>query len=198
MPDIGIIGYIMIVVILYFCCKMYTESDTFNLRCIISDVDGNRYCVRDRMKLEDAADMLAETTTNLKRIVEHCGANHRDRPDVQRMVKGFNPKKIYETLPTSEYTAYSENKGEKIAFCLDTKKGSEGDMIDKNTLMFVAIHELAHVATESIGHTDEFWTNFKFLIEVAKEIGVYQPEDYKKKPREYCGMRITDNPYYDM
>ena len=31
-----------------------------------------------------------------------------------------------ETLPTSSYTAYSENKGEKIAFCLNkTKEGNK-------------------------------------------------------------------------
>ena len=34
----------------------------------------------------------------------------------------FNPKKVMETLPTSKFTAYSENKGEKIAFCLNKEK----------------------------------------------------------------------------
>ena len=38
----------------------------------------------------------------------------------------------------------------------------ENKLIDENTLMFVALHELAHIATESIGHTKEFWANFKF------------------------------------
>ena len=64
--------------------------------------------------------------------------------------------------------------------------------------MFVAIHEIAHIMTKSIGHKPEFWNNFKFLLENAKEIGVYTPEDYKKNPRSYCGMKITDNPYYDL
>ena len=32
----------------------------------------------------------------------------------------------------------------------------------------------------------------------AKKIGVYEPEDYKKKPKRYCGTNITDNPYFDM
>ena len=36
-----------------------------------------------------------------------------ENEDVQRLVQKFNPTKISETLPTSEYTAYSENKGEK-------------------------------------------------------------------------------------
>ena len=124
-------------------------------------------------------------------------AEFPQRDNVTRLVENFNPKKIYETLPTSKHTAYSENKGEKMAFCV-TKKKNGTQLIDENTLTFVAIHELAHVATKSIGHKDEFWNNFKFLLEEAKKIGIYNPVDYKKQPQEYCGMDITDNPYYDL
>ena len=102
-----------------------------------------------------------------------------------------------ETLPTSEYTAFSENKGEKLAFCLNKQREGVSNMIDEHTLMFVALHELSHIATKSIGHKTEFWDNFKFLLQNAKESGVHVPEDYKKKPIEYCGMEIKDNPYYD-
>jgi hypothetical protein len=114
------------------------------------------------------------------------------------MVKNFNPTTIKETLPTSEYTAYSENKGEKLAFCLNKKKSNNDNLIDSNTLTFVAIHELGHIMTESVGHTDEFWQNFKFLLENAVELKLYTPVDYKKEPENYCGMDITDNPYYDL
>ena len=101
------------------------------------------------------------------------------------------------SLPTSSYTAYSENKGEKIAFCLNTQKENNETLIDIDTLSFVAIHELAHVMTLSIGHKQEFWDNFKFLLENAKEAGIHTPRNYKDEPAEYCGMKITDNPYYD-
>jgi hypothetical protein len=57
---------------------------------------------------------------------------------------------------------------------------------------------LSHIATTSIGHKQDFWQNFKFLLEKAKEAGIYNPVDYKKKPQTYCGMTITDNPYYDI
>ena len=87
--------------------------------------------------------------------------------------------------------------GEKIAFCLDTEKGNN-QLIDENTLTFVAIHEISHIATKSVGHTDEFWKNFKFLLEQAVELNIYTPVDYKKNPKKYCSMEITDNPYYDM
>mgnify|MGYP007000038294 len=62
--------------------------------------------------------------------------------------------------------------------------------------MFVAIHEMSHVATKSIGHTEEFWTNFKFLLQQANEIQIYTPVDYKKINQEYCGMNIKDNPFF--
>jgi molybdopterin synthase catalytic subunit len=113
------------------------------------------------------------------------------------MVQKFNPTKISETLPTSEYTAYSENKGEKLAFCLNKQKNGTR-LIDINTLTFVAIHELAHIMTVSEGHKQEFWQNFKFLLENAKAANIYKPEDYKKTPKNYCGMKINDNPYYDL
>lgn len=195
--EVNIWGYLMVVLAVVLAVKFYRESDYFNLKCIISDVDGKKYCVRERGKLELAADLLATTTNGMTSLVSHCGKTFPDRENVKRLVEGFNPKKITETLPTSEFTAYSENKGEKIAFCLDKKRSGKGGLIDQNTLMFVAIHELAHVATLSIGHTDEFWTNFKFLLQEAEQIGIYTPVDYSRKPKEYCGMDITDNPYYD-
>jgi len=58
------------------------------------------------------------------------------------------------------------------------------------------LHELSHVMTKSVGHTDEFWGNYKFLLKEAAEIGIYDPIDYAKEPQRYCGMTITDNPYY--
>ena len=57
------------------------------------------------------------------------GKTYPTRENVKRLVKNFNPKRVVETLPNSTYTAYSENKGEKIAFCLEEKKG-ENKLID--------------------------------------------------------------------
>ena len=190
-------GYFIILFVIGFIIKIYFESDMFHLKCIISDEDGNTYCVRETPKLELVADLLARTTEKLKQLVAYLKDEFPNRENVKRLAEKFNPKKISETLPTSKYTAYSENKGEKLAFCTTTtKEGSK--LIDENTLSFVAIHELGHVMTESIGHTKEFWQNFKFLLKNAVKIGIYEPVDYKKKPKKYCGMKITDNPYYDL
>ena len=193
----GIFFYTFVAFVLLFCLKIYSESDAYNLKCIISSKDGNKYCVREREKLELAADLLATVTARCKETVVYLNEKHPEDERVKRLVKGFNPKKICETLPTSTLTAYSENKGEKIAFCLNTTK--EGNkLIDIETLTFVALHELSHVMTSSVGHKQEFWQNFKFVLENAKAAGIYKPVDYKKQPKEYCGMKINDNPYYDL
>ena len=191
--------YVIIFGILAISVYIYlANKDTFELKCIISNVDGNRYCVRDRNDITSAADILARTADKCKQLVEYVFKKHPEKDNVLRLHQGFNPKQIMETLPTSEYTAYSENKGEKLAFCLNQTKTDNNNLIDENTLMFVAIHELAHIATKSIGHKSEFWENFKFLLGEAKEAGLHTPQDYKKKPQEYCGMKIRDNPYYDV
>jgi len=190
-----ILVYVIIGFVLLICLKVYSESDVYNLKCIVSTVDGNKYCVREREKINDAANLLATVTEKCKALVIYLKEKHSDDDDVKRLIDGFNPKKISETLPTSELTAYSENKGEKIAFCLNKKKNGT-KLIDINTLTFVAIHELSHIMTKSIGHKQEFWQNFKFLLQQAKAAGLYIPVDYEKKPESYCGMTITDSPYF--
>ena len=188
--------YTLIIFGFIICLKIYNNSDAYGLKCILSDVDGERYCVRENSKMELSANLLAQVTQKCKELVKYCGQKYPNDEAVQRMVQKFNPTKISETLPTSEFTAYSENKGEKIAFCLNKKKG-ESKLIDLNTLTFVAIHELAHIMTESEGHKQEFWKNFKFLLVQAKNANIYNPIDYKNNPQPYCGMDITDNPYFD-
>jgi hypothetical protein len=179
---------------------MIYESDAYNLVCVISDVDGNKYCVRDRENIQESADKLARAVVKCKVLIEYLKKHHPQNDITKRIVKGFNPTKVMETLPTSIHTAYSENKGEKLAFCLNS--GGENVMtkklIDDNTLTFVSIHELAHIGTYQVDHTPIYWQNFKFLLENAVDAGIYVPIDYKKTPIGYCGMTIADNPFYDL
>ena len=191
----GFSGYAVIFFILLFSTALYLNSDTFNLRCIISKVDGNKYCVRDSKKVKESADLLATVCTRMKTLVNYMGETYPDRENVQRLIANFNPNKVMETLPTSEFTAYSEDKGKKLAFCLRKYKDKMA-LIDINTLSFVAIHELGHLMTESVGHKDEFWNNFQFLLENAVKIHVYEPVNYAEKSEEYCGMTIDDSPLY--
>jgi predicted metal-dependent hydrolase len=177
---------------------MYTESDYFQLKCIIADSNSKKYCIREREKLKEASNLLAEISDRLETLVKNM---YRDSPNeqlIKRIHQRFDSQKIKEILPTSEYTAYSENKGEKLALCLnEVKENANSKLIDPNTLMYVAMHELTHIGTVSIGHGKEFWTNFKTIIEYAVKYNLYKPVNYKEQNKLYCGMNLTDNPYFD-
>jgi hypothetical protein len=189
--------YMIFAFVIVYSLKIYSESEIFNLKCIIATEDGHKYCVRNRLKIKESANLLARVTKRATVFVNKLFEKYPKDERVKRLHDGFNPKKVQETLPTSELTAYSENKGEKMAFCLSKSKHSEA-LIDEHTLMFVYFHELSHIMTVSVGHKKEFWDNFKFILTEANEMGLYKPRDYKEKSQGYCGMQITDNPFYDM
>ena len=67
---INILGLALTVFVIAACIKMYTESDSYNLKCIVSDVDNKKYCVREKDKLHETADLLAKVTNKLKQIVD--------------------------------------------------------------------------------------------------------------------------------
>ena len=157
--------------------------------------DGRAYKVQNLPDKEEAAERMCKLRANLIRIVEHFkDTNYKQDEPYQRMIMNFNPDVLEENDITADSTSYSENKGEKIVVCLRDKTTPPYPFIEENTVMFVLIHEMAHLMTSSLGHTPEFWTNFRKLLHDCIQIGVYSPVNYAKNPVKYCGMTITDSP----
>jgi|TARA_B110000977_G_C11078722_1_gene492142 predicted metal-dependent hydrolase len=181
---------ILIILILVFF--MHYESKYSELTYVTSTIDKQQYLVRNREDKVEAANILATIKRNLVDIVAYLEKNNMSDPKVRRLVQKYRPSKISESVPNTNYTSYSVNKGEKIVFCIRSKKTHK--LVDINTMMFVAIHELAHVMTKSVGHTEEFWDNMKYLLKKGIKTGIYKAVDYKKKPVPYCGTEITDSP----
>jgi len=115
------------------------------------------------------------------------------RDDIARLVSNFNPNAFSETTPDSKYTSYSVNKGEKLVMCLRSKQEDE-KLVKENIMSFVAIHELGHLMTKSIGHDPEFWNNMRLLLKIAVDNGLYKNIDFNSKPEPYCGINISDTP----
>ena len=68
--------------------------------------------------------------------------------------------------------SYTVNK-KHMHLCL---MNEEGSYFNKNMLMYVALHELAHVKCKSIGHTPEWNGLFDELLQKATKAGVYNPK----------------------
>ena len=192
------INYLIgMLIIIALCLLGYTHYEHLSneVTYVKSNIDNNEYLVRNLKDKDNAADMLAKLRMKLEKICEIMKQKNPNDENVIRMNERFNPDNITESGKNNQYTSYSVNKGEKIVFCIRQKDENE-TMVDENTLTFVAIHELAHIMTKSVGHTKEFWNNFKTLLKVSIESNLYIKENYSKDPKEYCGISVSDSPLY--
>jgi predicted metal-dependent hydrolase len=190
MENFILIYLIAIIILLGY---IYYDSYYTDLVKETSEVDGKTYLVRNLPDKKEAANLIAKTKEKLIKLADYLENKYPDDPRTERIVVNFKPDRIMESTPDSKYTSYSVNKGEKVVLCLRSRNSKE-ELVDENILMFVALHEMGHICTKSIGHTEEFWTNFKWLLQKSIEIKIYKKQDFRKDPKEYCGTTITDSP----
>ena len=158
-----------------------------------SDIDNKEYLVRNMEDKTEAANLLSKIRIKLDKLTHIMKEKYPNDESVVRLNKRFNSENISESGKGSQYTSYSVNKGEKIVFCIRQKDDKES-LVDENTITFVSIHELAHIMTKSVGHTPEFWENFRRLLKEAIAEKLYNKEDYTNNPKDYCGIKVTDSP----
>jgi len=123
------------------------------------------------------------------------------RKEVQGMIDA-------RTTPWTEFLEVLNHRKKDVVQKLKLCKGSSSYTIDKNTtylcvidettgkyyeknmLMHVFLHELAHVICDEIGHTKMFDNIFKQLMDEAHEFGIY--DKYAPLLAEYCGVGKND------
>lgn len=171
------------------------DKDT---KCLQRD-DNHKYCVRHSKshRTVRAFNLLDKVNMKIVSFIELLNFKYHKEPNIKRLVSGYKKEVLYEILPQSPHVAYVKNKGDKLALCLQVEK-HESKFVDINTLMFVTLHEISHIASKSMGHTNEFRKNFRFILDEAVKARIYEPEDYSKSPVRYCGMMIKHNPYFDI
>ena len=183
---------IIIPVIIFFIYLSYYIYRYNKVENITSKIDNRNYEVQLKEDANEAADLIAKIREKLMILVDHLKNSYPGDARILRLNQNFNPDNMREGIDNPKYTSYSVNKGEQIVLCLRTKD----KLVDINTMMFVVLHELSHIVTVSIGHTEEFWENFKWILEESINIGIYVKQDFAKENVEYCGMTITDTPLH--
>ena len=164
-----------------------------------SSVDGEMYTVRDMPDKQNAADTMARVRLKMNKLKIHLESTVPDKTQVQQLMRNFeaNANRFKEATPDAEHTSYSVNKGEEVHFCLRQREDGDESLVNEDIITFVAIHEMGHMITKTIGHGPDFWNNFAWLLQEAEKIGVYTHKDFRAHPVSYCGMKITDQPSYD-
>lgn len=190
-------------------------------RPVEAAVDGELYKVHTTYTSPSlAANLLADVHDRSVDLIGHMrdkyirgasGAKFPYRRKIaQRLLENYNPDALTESAPHNPDgdTAYSQDKGRILAICLREKHAYESghpevyDLHDLTTVMFVTVHELAHLGTAEFGHPPKFWACFKLLLLEAEECGaVPAPSgkwpDYFTYPVRYCGTTIDYTPVLD-
>jgi predicted metal-dependent hydrolase len=184
---------ISIIVIIIYLFLFHNKKNV----TLVEGRNNNKYLVyNDAMKNESAI-LLGDVTENMFKLKDYLYENIEKFPEFKPYIKqlhmNLNKERslIYENDPNSKLTSFSVNKGEEIAFCLRSKKN--GTMHQLNLIMYVALHEMAHIACPEIGHGTLFKQIFRFLTETAIKIGIYKLDNYEETPVEYCGMMLSSN-----
>lgn len=189
--EINTEGFIIIITTIIAIYYIYNYYSEYGLIKVKSNIDNNEYTVQIKDDSLEAANLIAKVREKLLVLMEHLEKSYgKDDKRVMLLKKNFRPDRLKEGVSTPGYTSYSVNKGEQIILCLR----NNDELVDINTLFFVVLHEFAHLATESIGHTEEFWDNFRWILEESINIGLYIKQDFNIKNVEYCGMSITSSP----
>ncbi len=158
------------------------------LECTKSDVDNTGYCVRSSGSNEEKlarANTLSKIQSSARTLISRLelahGPSRITRKLSEKWARGGS------VVKESQKNTFTVNKSD-IYLCLEFD--------DYNTLMYVLIHEMAHMANYDDndnpieGHGDEFIATFKFLLTEAIACGIYSYVNYNQSPKRYCGMLI--------
>lgn len=150
---------------------------------------GRMFYVKNLEDASRAADHLEELE---RRMVEFIAKANETMPDDERILRirdRWNGV-LSEVEDSKENVAYSLGKT-TIHVCVREK---DGTLANYNSAIFVLLHELAHVATISYGHTNLFWKNMRFLLELAEYLGYYKHTDHEEKTAMLCGRLLGPSP----
>ena len=197
-----ILVLITFILVLYFTINMVTTySETLYIK---SDIDDKKYIIRrghtkSDVYLKESANTLAEINTRVTKLITHLSTKYEKDPSrnyfIKKLGENYNSYILSEAAIDERYTTYTVDK-QDMHVCLRTRDQSE-NIYDINLLMYVILHELAHLCNYDNmgnpiqGHGLEFKNIFKLLVIEAIRLNLYEYIDYSDTPHEYCGIMIS-------
>ncbi len=178
----------------------------YNTVLVKSSHNAKTYRVIDSPSKQTASDLIAQLDIFAKDFILQLRQKYSKpglNPIGYELVRNLTNRyrggnTLAENSPYGSDTSYTLNKGDYIALCL-RKKVPPYDLHDIDTLKYVFLHELTHVAMTKSDpdHSVDFWKHFKFVLQEAAAQNIYNPVDYVNAPTTYCGTEVKYNPYFD-
>ena len=187
--------FIIIVILLIYVIYYWYNYD--NMTFVKSTIDNKYYMIRNLPDKMTAVNLLATLRNNVLRLKQELEnkkhTEYKEYKDyINQLSNRINDVTISENNNKDETTAYSVNKGEELVLCLRSKQNLN-QFHDINTLMYVVLHEISHIACPEYNHTPLFKKIFAFFTEISIKLNIYSKTNYNANPVEYCGITITDS-----
>ena len=183
----------LLLFIIFLIVTISTYNYSLNRNIIsLKHTDNHFYKVKNDSNKYKKLEVLSKLNNSILLIIQTLKNNYPNETKYNSLYDTYNAESLSENLD-KDYTAYSLNKGQEISVCLIDEHNNIID--DHNTLLFVIIHELAHIITPELGHTPLFWNNMSSLLKVSIDNNIYNYVDYSKNPVMYCGVLINRTPY---
>ena len=185
---------IILIILIAIIAFLFTKLGKNELLMVESSIDNNDYLVNNTEDKQQIADLLAMIKKNIFILKNYLVNNINKYKDYAEYINLLDTRLshviIKENTEDNNYTSYSINKGEEIVFCVRSK--IDNKIHDLNLIMYVALHEISHVACPEVGHTELFKKIFRFLLTTGIEVGIYKYFDYSQNAKEYCGIYINE------
>ncbi len=202
--DAGVLILVAIVLLFIWYFHKPTDFENHYEYFIAHDANGGEYQIHlDMPRPESAVNKLSKLNGFIVRAINGMYNRYGHRNDLpihkdvaERLKKDYRPGELFEQRPNDgSITSFVTNKGERVTFCL--RQAENLNFHDDHLLNFVALHEISHIGTKSLGHHHEFWRNFRIVLECAMLDGIHHPKNYFMEPTYYCGKLVNYTPLYD-
>lgn len=190
------------IILIFFTMFIIIYKLVYKSRIVtVEAFDKIPYLVNDLPDSQKAANILARIMMTMNTLVNKTITDYDKYPEsnteedhtyikyVRTIQERLPYVKISESPLNSKFTSYSINKGEELVFCIRNKTNRKIHPL--NELLYVAIHEIAHIGCPEIGHTELFRLINLYLLKKAVCYGLYFYIDYFEDNKDYCGMTLT-------
>ncbi len=186
--------FLIIALFIILCLCMLIRPDTLvsnvvDDRVLVEAYDGRSYRVRNTSRKQETALALArvnEKAVNfINRLVQEGDPEHKGA--VMRLKSRYRPDRLSEGRIDRRYSSYTINKGEEMVLCMRSRDEKD-NLYDDNLVFYVVLHELAHVASVTEDHREEFHVNFRYLLRKASEWGLFTKQTHRF---DYCGVDVN-------
>lgn len=148
-------------------------------------IDSN-HSLKNKTKISESVNEIQDMATDFVKVLV------LEFPDDKHVIRLKRWSGVIRELPYNDkgILASNTNKGDYISLCM---VDARGELNTRNEIIWVLLHELAHLMTNEYEHNSEFWKHNRFLVDQASKKGIYIVINYKEDPIKFCGDVLSYN-----